>query len=63
VNQKLAKEDLERRIGKEIAEFEITAHNILHATGKGNKITTKALKIRLSYNERQDIFNGLLVCF
>ena len=61
-NQELARADLQRRMGRECADFELVPHTSSHITSDGTKITTKSLKVRADHDSRQEIFRGLLEC-
>ena len=63
VNQALATQDLKRRTNSTEVRFELLHHSLTHTTVEGTKITTKALKIRVEYDYRQELFNSLLSCF
>ena len=61
-NQELARADLQRRMGRECADFELVHHTSSHITSNGTRITTKSLKVRAAYDSRQEFFRGLLEC-
>ena len=63
VNQALATQDLKRRTNSTEVRFELLPHSITHTTAEGTKITTKALKLRVEYDYRQELFKSLLTCF
>ena len=63
VNQALATQDLKRRTNSTEVRFELLPHSLTHTTAEGTKITTKALKLRVEYDYRQELFNSLLTCF
>ena len=50
VNQDMSKDDLRGRMETDPIDFEIIPHTISRTTGEISKITTKALKIRASYD-------------
>ena len=59
-NQELARADLQQRIGRDKADFELVPHGSSHITMTGTKVTTKSLKVRGDYDSRQTIFSSLL---
>ena len=61
-NQALATRDLQRRMGIDTVELELIPHSIFHTMAEGTKISIKALKVRVIYDSRQEIFNSLLTC-
>lgn len=63
VKQALVTQDLKRRMDVKVVRFELLPHFITHTTAEGTKITTNALKIRVEYDYRQELFTGLLTCF
>ena len=61
-NQELARADLQQRIGRDKADFELVLYGSSHITRTGTKVTTKSLKVRGNYDSRQIIFRSLLKC-
>ena len=46
-----------------VVRFELVSYAISHTTSEGTEITTKALKIRRDYDQRQELFTSLLSYF
>ena len=61
-NQELAVADLQRRMGREEADFELVPHTSSHMTSVGTKLTTKFLKLRAVYDSHHIIFRSVLEC-
>jgi len=61
-NQELARVDLQQRMRRATADFELVPHTESQITSAGTKITTKSLKVRSDYAVRQEVFRSLLEC-
>jgi len=52
--------DLQQRMRREEANFELVPHTSSHMTSAGTKITTTSLKLRAVYDSRYIIFRSVL---
>ena len=59
-NQELAVADLQQRMGREEADFELVPRSSWYMTSAGTKMITKSLKLRAVYDSHQVIFCSVL---
>ena len=59
-NQRLAVHDLRSRMTTRKLEFEVVPHNIVHTTRDNVKISTRALKVRTNFNDKDEVIKELM---